>query len=249
MQALILAAGMGTRLGHYTERISKCMLSVGGISLIERAVTSIKNAGINRLIVVTGYKSNVLSSFIGERIKDIKIDFIDNPLYETTNNIYSLYLAQYEMVKYDTILLEADLIFDEDLILSLCQTPEENMAIVDHYNPSWMNGTVVKLHDGYKISSFIPKRKFDPAQTERYYKTVNIYKFSKEFSRDLFMPALFFEIENGNVNQYYETVLGKITEDSGPCLTAFLMNGREWYEIDDENDFNNAKKLFTKSME
>jgi len=245
MQALILAAGMGTRMGQYTERISKCMLSVGGISLIERAVTSLKNAGIERLIVITGYKSKLLSGFIRERISDIEINFIDNPIFATTNNIYTLYLARNEMVNHDTILLEADLIFGNNLILSLCQTPDPNMAVVDLYDPTWMSGTVVRLQKGKIVSSFIPKKEIDPMQIERYYKTVNIYKFSKEFSRDLFIPALSFDVESGNVNQYYETVLGKVTQNSGPCLSAFLMNGRKWYEIDDENDFNKAIKLFT----
>lgn len=244
MQALILAAGMGKRIEKYSVIKPKCMLDVGGFSLIERVADAIKKAGIERLVIVTGYKSTLLTGFVKERIKGLDVCIIDNPLYETTNNIYTLYLARNEMIRDDTILLESDLVFENNLISSICDVTDTDMAVVDKYDPVWMDGTVVLLEQGNLISHFIPKKEIDPNQVGRYYKTVNIYKFSKEFSRDKYLPALCHEIEIGNVNQYYETVLGKITEKIGPCLTAFLMNDRKWYEIDNEGDLNAATSLF-----
>ncbi len=244
MQALILAAGMGKRIEKYSSLKPKVMLDVGGFSLLERAVDAIKKARIERLVIVVGYKSTLLTSFVNERIKDLDICIIDNPLYETTNNIYTLYLARNEMLRDDTILLESDLVFENNLISSLCYATDADMAVVDQYDPVWMDGTVVLLEKRKLISDFIPKKEIDPKRIVAYYKTVNIYKFSKEFSRDIYMPALCSEIESGNFNQYYEAVLGKITEEKGPCLAAFLMNGRKWYEIDKEDELNAANALF-----
>jgi len=244
MQALILAAGMGKRIEKYSVIKPKCMLDVGGFTLLERAVDAIKKAGIGRLVIVVGYKSTLLTGFVNDRIKDLDICIIDNPLYETTNNIYTLYLARNEMLRDDTILLESDLVIDNNLISSLCYETDTDMAVVDQYDPAWMDGTVVLLEQEKLISDFISKKEINPERIGTYYKTVNIYKFSKEFSRDIYMPSLCHEIENGNVNQYYETVLGKITEKTGPCLTAFKINGQKWYEIDNEDDLIAAKSLF-----
>jgi|LSQX01.1.fsa_nt_gb choline kinase len=245
MQALILAAGMGTRLGKYTEKIPKCMIEISNISLIERVAESLIAAGIERLVVVVGYKSSVLSTFIKDRLDKFHVDIIDNPLYATTNNIYTLYLARKEMIDDDTILLEADLIFANDLISSLCHDIYPNMAVIDNYDPKWMSGTVVEIDQAKSVTSFIPKKEIDIEKTTDYYKTVNIYKFSREFSKELLIPELCHEVERGQLNEYYETVLGKITKNLGPCLTGFLMEGRKWFEIDDENDYNIARKLFT----
>lgn len=245
MQALIPAAGLGKRIEKYSVIKPKCMLDVGGFSILERAVDAIKKARIDRLVIVVGHKSTLLTEFVNERIRDLDICIIDNPLYETTNNIYTLYLAREEMLRDDTILLESDLVFENNLISALCNEADTDMAVVDQYDPAWMDGTVVLLEKDKRIFDFIPKKEIDPKQIEAYYKTVNIYKFSKEFSHDMYVPALCHEIESGNVNQYYETVLGKITKKTGPCLTAFLMNGRKWYEIDNEDDLFAAKTLFT----
>lgn len=243
MQALIPAAGMGTRIEKYSVIKPKCMLDVGGVSLIERAADALKNAGVERLVIVAGHKAELLTEFVNERIKDLDICIINNPLYATTNNIYTLYLARDKMLRDDTILLESDLIFENDLISSLCNASDADMAVVDRYDPDWMDGTVVSI-DGKLITAFIPKKEINPEYIGSYYKTVNIYKFSKEFSRDIYMPALSHEIESGNVNQYYETVLGKITSGMGPTLAAFLMTGRKWYEVDNENDLKAAELLF-----
>lgn len=243
MQALIPAAGMGTRIEKYSVIKPKCMLDVGGVSLIERAADALKNAGVERLVIVAGHKAELLTEFVNERIKDLDICIINNPLYATTNNIYTLYLARDKMLRDDTILLESDLIFENDLISSLCNASDADMAVVDRYDPDWMDGTVVSI-DGKLITAFIPKKEINPEHIGSYYKTVNIYKFSKEFSRDIYMPALSHEIESGNVNQYYETVLGKITSGMGPTLAAFLMTGRKWYEVDNENDLKAAELLF-----
>ena len=104
MQALILAAGMGKRLGKYTQDNTKCMLKINGKTLIERAIEALVAAGVNKLVLVLGYKGDNVKNFLlhecqNPAIKKIKLTFIDNPIYDKTNNIYSLFLAIDEFKK------------------------------------------------------------------------------------------------------------------------------------------------------
>ena len=95
MQALILAAGMGKRLGKYTNDATKCMVPVNGKTLIEYSIEAIINAGIKKLVLVTGYKGDKLRSFVDSKNFNIEIEYVDNPVYDKTNNIHSLYLGKF----------------------------------------------------------------------------------------------------------------------------------------------------------
>ena len=175
MQGLMLAAGMGKRLGKYTQGNTKCMLEVAGETLIERAVNALKSAGIHRLIMVVGYKSENLKNFIKQKIKDMEIIFIDNDNYDKSNNIYSLYLAKDWLEKDDTIMLESDLIFEDRMIQELVANKNKDVALVAKYE-QWMDGTVVTIDSKNRITEFIEKKDFRFDRIDEYYKTVNIYK-------------------------------------------------------------------------
>lgn len=112
----MLAAGMGRRMGKYTENYTKCMVEVANESLLERAVDAIKSAGIDKLIMVVGYEADRLIEFISSKHFSIEIEYVYNYEYAATNNIYSLYLAKDYLKRDDTILLESDLIFDKNII-------------------------------------------------------------------------------------------------------------------------------------
>lgn len=115
MQAIILAAGMGKRLGALTQNNTKCMVEVNGVSLIDRTLTQLSKLLLSRVIIVIGYKGENLRNYVGDEYKGLKVEYIDNPVYDTTNNIYSLSLAKEELQKDDTLLIESDLIFDDTL--------------------------------------------------------------------------------------------------------------------------------------
>ena len=189
MQAIILAAGMGKRLGEYTHDNTKCMLEVNGIRLIDRALSALKEVKVTRVILVVGYKGQNVKDYVGENYQGIPIEYVENPIYDKTNNIYSLYLAKDYMLAEDTLLLESDIIFDPSVIKKLVGNEYPNLALVDKYE-SWMDGTVVTLDKDQKITRFIDKSGFDFAEIHKYYKTVNIYKFSKDFSAKYYVPFL-----------------------------------------------------------
>lgn len=243
MQALMLAAGMGKRLGRYTQNATKCMVPVNGKTLIEYCIEALLKAGIRTMIIVIGYKGDALKKFLDGKYPEMRITWIENPVYDKTNNIYSLFLASSELEKDDTILLESDLIFDPALIGELIENPEPNLAVVSHFEP-WMDGTVTLIDSQNNITGMLGKKQFLWENIGDYYKTVNIYKLSKEFSSKYYVPFLAAYQKAYGQNEYYEQVLKVISFLDCTNLRAYPISGERWYEIDDMQDLAIASNRF-----
>jgi histidinol-phosphate/aromatic aminotransferase/cobyric acid decarboxylase-like protein/choline kinase len=246
MQAIILAAGMGNRLGKWTRNNTKCMLAINGKTLIERALDALDAAGIQECVIVAGYQKENLTAFVGKQYKNINITYVANDVYNKTNNIYSLYLAKEYLSRDDTILLESDLIFEDSIVKELLAHPEPSLAVVAPWEP-WMDGTVVQITADNVITDFISKKYFKFDEKSSYYKTVNIYKFSKEFSANSYIPFLEAYTKVMGRNEYYEQVLRVITTLDRSELKAFVLKNHQWYEIDDAQDKDIAEVLFANS--
>ncbi|MBS9428348.1 aminotransferase [Photorhabdus luminescens] len=244
MQVLIPAAGMGNRLGKYTRDKTKCMVKVHNLTLIERSLNILSQYNISRIILVIGYEKENLKSFLGNNYRGIEIIYIDNNIYDKTNNIYSIFLAKNKLIEDDTILLESDLIYEDKIIGNLLSNKFPNLAVVDKYQP-WMDGTVVEINDEFDIVNFISKKDFNFNKTDKYYKTVNIYKFSKEFLTNTYVPFLEAYSKALGKNEYYEQVLRVITLLDTQELKALPLNNEKWYEIDDIQDLDNAEVIFS----
>lgn len=248
MQAVILAAGMGKRLKELTRDNTKCMVKVNGVSLIERMLTQLDKHAMRRIVIVVGYKSRELIDFIGTLSVRTPIVYVHNPVYDKTNNIYSLALAKQYLCEDDTLLLESDLIFEDRVIDELLSDPRDTLALVDKYE-SWMDGTCVKLTENDDIEAFVPGKKFVFEEMGSYYKTVNIYKFSRHFSVTHYVPFLdAYSHALGN-NEYYEQVLRVIAMLDDPKIKAKRLNGGAWYEIDDVQDLDIASSMFLPDSE
>lgn len=244
MQAIILAAGMGHRLGEYTKDNTKCMISINGIKLIDRFLKKLSCMNLSRVIIVVGYKSENVIDYIGSRYDNkLKIEFINNPIYEKTNNIYSLSLAKEQMMEDDTLLLESDLIVDDRMFDLLIDDEYPNLALVAKYE-AWMDGTMVCLDQDNNIVNFVPKSAFRYEDIGSYYKTVNIYKFSKEFCKKRYIPFLEAYVKALGYNEYYEQVLRVITLINIEELKAKPIGDLPWYEIDDVQDKDIAETIF-----
>ena len=243
MQAIILAAGMGKRLGDLTRSNTKCMVEVNGVALIDRALTLLSRLDLSRVILVIGYEGDKLRAHVGDCYKGLKITYIENPVYDKTNNIYSLSLAKKELQEDDTLLIESDLIFEGRLLDKLVDNPYPNLALVDKYE-TWMDGTMVKLDDDNNIVNFVPKKAFRYDEVDSYYKTVNIYKFSRDFLKNSYVPFLEAYTKALGNNEYYEQVLRVITLLDKCDLKALPLHGEKWYEIDDIQDLDIAETIF-----
>ena len=244
MQAIILAAGMGRRLGDYTKDNTKCMLPVNGVRLIDRVLTQLSPLGLTRVVIVVGYQGQNLIDYLDHRYDDqFPIEYVENPIYDKTNNIYSLALAKQQLQEDDTLLIESDLIYDDGLFQLLLNHPYPNLALVAKYE-SWMDGTMVRLDDEQNIVDFVSKEAFSFKEVDTYFKTVNIYKFSKDFSRTKYVPFLEAYCTAVGNNEYYENVLRIITSLNDHSLKALPLTHEKWYEIDDKQDLDIAEAIF-----
>ena len=249
MQAIILAAGMGRRLGKYTRDNTKCMLPVNGVRLIDRMLEQLCQLNLDRLVMVVGYKGRELQDYIGNRYDDrLKIEFVENPVYDKTNNIYSLALVKDKLIEDDTLLIESDLILDDELFRMILDDPYPNLALVAKFE-SWMDGTMVRIDSENNIVNFVPKKAFNYAEADFYYKTVNVYKFSKDFSTHIYVPFLNAYCEVMGNNEYYEQVLRVITLLDQSTMKALPIGDKPWYEIDDVQDKDIAETIFSPDAE
>lgn len=249
MQAIILAAGMGRRLGSYTKENTKCMVPVNGVRLIDRMLTQLSALHLKRVLMVVGYKGKELIHHIGERYADaLKIEYVENPIYDRTNNIYSLSLVKEQMQEDDTLLIESDLIFSDRLFSMILADERPNIALVAKYE-TWMDGTMVRIDQDGNIVNFVPKKAFNYQEVDSYYKTVNIYKFSKAFSQTQYVPFLDAYCKALGNNEYYEQVLRVITLLDKTNLKALDIGNEKWYEIDDVQDLDIAETIFAKDDE
>lgn len=243
MQAIILAAGMGKRLKELTSNATKCMVKVNGVTMIERMLSQLEKLDLNRIVVVVGYEGKKLIEYIDTLGIKTPIVYVDNEIYYKTNNIYSLFMAKDYLVEDDTLLLESDLIFEDAVLQRLLNNPYPSLALVAKFE-SWMDGTVVTLDEEDNIKNFLGKKDFVFEDIPKYYKTVNIYKFSKSFSNSHYVPFLEAYSKALGNNEYYEQVLKVITLLDKPEIKAERLNHEAWYEIDDVQDLNIAESIF-----
>jgi histidinol-phosphate/aromatic aminotransferase/cobyric acid decarboxylase-like protein/CTP:phosphocholine cytidylyltransferase-like protein len=249
MQAIFLAAGMGRRLKELTSNATKCMVEVNGQTMIERSLHNLESLKcVDKIIFVIGYEGDKLREYVDSLGIDIPIEYIRNDIYDKTNNIYSLYLAKDKLMEDDTLLLESDLVYEEAVIRKLVENPYPSLVLVDKFE-SWMDGTCIKIDDDNNIISFLDKKRFDFSETGEYYKTVNLYKFSKDFSIKHYVPFLEAYCKALGHNEYYEQVLKVITFLDNPEIKACKLNGEKWYEIDDVQDLDIAETIFASKEE
>ena len=239
---------MGRRLGELTRDNTKCMVPVNGVRLIDRLLGQLAQQPLQRVIIVIGYKGKELREYIesqyGQQLTDsCPLQFAENPIYDRTNNIYSLALVKDKLQEDDTLLIESDLIFSDRLIPMIVDNPYPNLALVAKYE-SWMDGTMVRIDEDCNIVNFISKEAFDYHDVGFYYKTVNIYKLSRTFSQQKYVPFLDAYTKAVGNNEYYENVLRIISLLNSHDMKALPIGQERWYEIDDKQDLDIAEAIF-----
>jgi choline kinase len=233
--ALLLAAGTGSRLQPLTLDAPKCLTEVGGKTILGRLLDNLRAQQIERLVVVTGHLEHCIREYLDEYATDIKVEYVFNRLYKTTNNIYSLWLAK-ELIEEQFILLESDLVFEESMLSDL-MIPDK--IAVSRILP-WMNGTTVKIDSKSIVSKIHVKKKVEDVDQ---YKTVNICSLSSHSWNNV-VSYLKDYIENGDVNEYYESAFSKMVADGVLKFGATIFDENRWYEIDNIDDLANAEMMF-----
>lgn len=236
--ALLLAAGTGSRLQPLTKAAPKCLTEVNGISILERLVGNLRKQGFTRLVVVIGHLGDQVREFLRHHASDLQVDYVFNPDYATTNNLYSLWMAR-RQIKESFMLVESDLIFDFELLNEMIYP--DRMAI-SRMLP-WMNGTTVELdsHDG--VTAFRSGSYASVSVPQ--YKTVNIYSLSLASWKKV-EERLSRYVEAGDLGQYYEVVFADMIADGTLSFDGIFFDRDLWYEIDTGKDLIKAELLFSR---
>lgn len=234
--ALLLAAGTGSRLFPLTEKSPKCLTLVNDKSILDRLILNLKSQGFKRLVIVTGHLKECIMDYLGEKSGDISIEYIHSPLYKTTNNIYSLWMAR-NIIREPFVLFESDLVLNSTLLNDMVYP--DRMAVA-RMQP-WLNGTTVSIDKADMVTHF------QEGTTEAYsdvrYKTVNIYSFSLS-SWQAIVKRLNQYIAEGSVNCYYETIFAEMTANKSLTFKSVSFDHKPWYEIDNMKDLAQAERLF-----
>ena len=242
-RAVVLAAGRGDRLESLATDIPKCLVEVGGVPLLERALHALASQGVAEAVVVIGHKGEAVRDRIGSCFSGVHIRYVEAPDFETTNNIRSLWDAR-EYLDEDILLVEADVAFDPSVVGALLLESASSAAVAPYHRR--LSGTVVLRDKRKRITRFVlgvdQDENFDAGPT---FKTVNVYLLRAELLRDHLVPRLCTAIETGCSHEYYESILRDCVEDETLTeLAAVDVSASRWCEIDDDRDLEAAEFLF-----
>lgn len=234
--AVLLAAGTGTRLLPLTKEAPKCLTIVAGQPILGRLIDNLRLQGIKRLVVVIGHLGDQIRDYLQQYASDMQIDYVSNPVYQTTNNIYSLWLAKGKIHE-PFLLVESDLVFNASML--------DDMMVPDKIAISimlpWMNGTTVALDTNGLVTSFIDSSCINEPS---HYKTVNIYSLS-EFTWHRVLKNMSHYIAEDRLGEYYENVFAEMVNDGSLSLASVFFDANYWYEIDNLTDLEEAETMFS----
>ena len=243
----ILAAGLGSRLGKYTEANSKWLIEVNGTSLAYRYLKAFYKNNINNILIVTGHASQDLIQSVNSINKEFNLNliYVHNQFYSTTNNIYSLDLALKEVVNRDfdrLIIAECDLFISEEATNGFLKSTKGNYLLASPYQ-YWMDGSCISCENEGAVKRLLNKNEIPYDNYSGLFKTVNWYSFDREYIKNKLQP--FVNIYNSRISNisYYELVIKILLEISDIPLKLHLIDSSQWYEIDDISDLSNAECL------
>lgn len=248
MQSIILAAGLGSRLGELTKECTKCMVKINGITLIERMLRQLDRYGMDRIIIVTGYKGDILKDYVQNLGINTPVVFVDNSDYRHTNNIYSLWLTREFLEEMDSLVLESDMIFEDRVIEKMLAVDNGCGTFVARPRP-WMDGSIVKLDKDNNIVYFVDDEEVKRIDPSYYHKIVSIYKFKKRYVSEKYMTYLNEYVKKNKDNNLYESLLKVIDLDVEKKIPAEILDEEQWYEINDIQDMDIAESMFADGNE
>ena len=238
MKALILAAGIASRLRPLTNSLPKCMLEVGGMTIIERTINNLIAGGVSDIIIVTGYLADELKEFIQAKFPDLQIAYIHNPIYDSTNNIYSLWLARDLVKDSEILLLDSDIIFDKRILDLLLTSGYENCLALRSSGDIGVEEMKITTDAQSKIVKIAKTIALEKATGE----SVGIEKFSQSFVSELYKNLKTLIIDQNQADKFYELAF-QLTIDGGQELYACNVGNFKCIEIDTPEDMQLANEL------
>jgi choline kinase len=235
MKALILAAGRGTRIRSVHGEQPKCLISTDGEAILDHQIRALFAADIREIGIVVGYKSEQIMKHVEARYRDRRhrFSFIRNSKFETTNNIYSLWVARDWLRGEAFMCLNADVLCDPNILIPAARTTAPISMIVD---PEWRDETMkVIIRNGRvsKMNKTIRRSEFSGTY-------IGITTFSARVQRDFFRSLNNF-VASGRVNEFFNVAVQELA-DAGVKVRFTSTFGLPWAEIDDPADLAFARE-------
>lgn len=235
-QAVILAAGFARRMQPLSNNCHKALLPINGTTILGRTLESLADIGVQRVTIVTGYRDLDIRGYVEAFFPQLDVRYVHNERFRDTNNVVSLSMA-FDAMEFDldVVLIECDLLFEPTLLRRLMANRGHNVALVDAYRTG-MDGTVVDVEGGL-VSAVYPTDSQGPDFSYHgRFKTLNIYRFDREFCQNAFAPLLRTYAHEIDASCYYELVLGMLNNIRAHRVSAEVVTGESWAEVDDPND-------------
>lgn len=244
-KAIILAAGLGSRLGLLTANTPKCLLAVKGKPILINALDNLANCGFKEVIIVVGYLKDKIKEAVGDDYKGVKISYVENQIYDKTNNMYSLWLVK-DHLKEGVFLIEGDTFFEEELLKKVMAASPSHHSFwaADHFQLFKDGCLLTSGEDGVIKKIEIVRNSGEKDYLPNHHKSADLLKITPELG-EKFADWLDKEVLAGNVNLYYDLVLAKYL----PPNQLFIcdIHGLKWMEIDDYSDLRRAEAIFSDS--
>ena len=236
MKAIILAAGTASRLRPLTSNTPKCLLKVGERTLLQRSMDALIEAGISQFVIVTGYLHEQIESFVQQTYGDnISVCFIHNKDFETTNNIYSLWLARPEAEGQEVLLLDSDLLYDGQIVKRVLADKHENVLTLIRHELGEEEMKVVTDKDG-TITEI--SKTCDPALAAG--ESLGIERMGKAYTTALYKELDIMMNAEHLENTFYELAFMRLIPQD---QTFSVLDVTDLFscELDTVEDFENAK--------
>jgi len=242
MKGVILAAGIASRLRPLTETTPKCLLRVGDPTILGRTLQNLRQNDIREIVMVTGYLEEQIHAFVRGKFPNLHVQFLTNPLYDSTNNIYSLWLARDYVLNDDMLLLDSDIIFDQSIITLLVESGHHNCLAMKSGIPLGEEEIKVLTDKTGRILEI--SKVVDPKKAAG--ESIGIEKFSAEYVSTLFGILKEKMIVRKEANHFYEAAFQESIA-KGSMIYAVDVQDRSCMEIDTAEDIHRAAALFAGS--
>lgn len=242
MKAIILAAGMASRLRPLTDNTPKCLLKIGERTLLQRTFDALIKNGIKEFVVVTGYLKEQIETFLNDNYTGVDITFIHNDVYSSTNNIYSLWLTRSEAEGKDVLLLDSDILFDPRIITRLLESPKKDILALNNH-PLGEEEIKVIVDEAGKVKEISKVCSIPDAIGE----SIGIERMSAEYTSALFRELqTMIEVEKSD-NVFYEKAFERLIPQG---YTFDVLDVTEFFsaELDTVEDFQHAKQIIPEEL-
>lgn len=246
MIGVILAAGMAKRLRPLTDTKPKCLLEVGGRTLLERTVRAIQQAGISEFVVVTGYRADQIKTFLEQlesldNLENPTFHFLHNADYEHNNNIYSLWMAGEYVRGKEFLLMDSDILCDPAAVARIAHEPESALALNRHECGEEEIKVIVDA-DGH-ITEISKICSIQDAIGE----SVGIEKMTADYSTALYKELDQMIVKEGLIDVFYERCFERLIPQ-GHTFKVVDTTDYFSYELDTPEDFQRAQELMPKEL-